>query len=329
MLSPPATLTSDDLARVLSDGWGLAVTSIDYLPVGFGSHHWRVAGAGAARWFVTADDLDRKQSTNEPAGTRLARLRAALATALDLRQCGASFVIAPIPTRAGEPLVLTDQEMGVALYPYVDGQSFSWGDFPTPAHRRGVLDLLIALHTAPAAARRHALADDFAVPHRDQLELALGHDGAGWRGGPYANRTAALLAGSEAKVRRLLASYDGLVRQAARWPGRAVLSHGEPHPGNTMLTPAGWVLIDWDTVLLAPPERDLWNLDPGDGSIIAAYSGATGTALLPPLLELYRIRWDVADIAADVSRLLGPHSGSLDDDKCWNLLRSLIGRLPG
>jgi Phosphotransferase enzyme family len=329
VLSPPECLTGDVLVRVLSDGWGLAVTSIDYRPVGFGSHHWEVAGVGPARWFVTADDLDRKQSANEPAGASFGRLRAALATALDLRECGASFVIAPIPTRAGEPLVLTDRGMGVALYPYVDGQSFSWGDFSTPAHRRGVLDLLIALHTAPAAARRHALADDFAVPYRDELELALDHDAAGWHGGPYASRAAALLAGNEAKIRRLLASYDDLVLQAGWRPGRMVLSHGEPHPGNTMLTSAGWVLIDWDTVLLAPPERDLWGLDPGDGSIIGAYADATGTTLLPPLLELYRIRWDITDIAAVVSRFLAPHSGSLDDDKCWDLLCSLIGRLPG
>jgi Phosphotransferase enzyme family len=329
VLSPPECLTSDALVKALSEGWGLKVTSVAYLPVGWGSHHWEVTDADAGRWFATADDLDRKQPASEAAGAPLGRLRAALATALGLREGGATFVIAPIPTRAGEPLVLTDQGMGLALYPYVDGQSFSWGDFSTPAHRRGVLDLLIALHTAPAAARQHARTDDFAVPHRDELELALGGDAAGWQGGPYASRAAALLAGNEATIRRLLASYDDLVLQAGRWPGRAVLTHGEPHPGNTMLTSAGWVLIDWDTVLLAPPERDLCRLDPGDGSILRAYADATGTTLLPPLLELYRIRWDVADIAADVSRFRGPHSGSLDDDKCWELLCSLIGCLPG
>jgi len=31
----------------------------------------------------------------------------------------------------------------------------------------------------------------------------------------------------------------------------------------------------------------------------------------------------------DASRFQGGHSGSLDDDKCWDLLRSLIGQLPG
>jgi len=111
---------------VLSDGWGLTAASIGYRAVGSGSHHWEVVGADAVRWFVTADDLSLLQSPCEPDAAAPGRLRAALATALELRDCGAAFVIAPVRTLAGEPLVLTDRRMGVALYPYVDGQSFTW-----------------------------------------------------------------------------------------------------------------------------------------------------------------------------------------------------------
>jgi spectinomycin phosphotransferase/16S rRNA (guanine(1405)-N(7))-methyltransferase len=329
VLTQPDGLADEALVGVLSDGWGLAVTAIDYRAVGFGSHHWEVIDADGVRWFVTVDDLDgKRQSVNEPEAAAFGRLRAALATAMDLRDSGAAFVVAPIPTLAGEPLVRMDRRFGVALYPYVDGQSYSWGAFPTPVHRRGVLDLIVALHTAPTAASRHAMADDFAVPHRDELELTSDHNGVRLQDGPYASLTSALLAENAERVRQLLARHDGLVKEIRGRPGRMVLTHGEPHPGNTMLTSAGWVLIDWDTVLLAPPERDLWSLDPGDGSVIGAYADATGTTPLPPTLELYRIRWDLADIAAYVSRFRGPHSGSLDDEQSWDELCSLIGRLP-
>ena len=329
MLTPPDGLTDDDVAQLLSDQWGLAIDSIGYRPVGFGSHHWQAVGTDQVRWFVTADELHvKRQSGGEPDAVAFGRLRAALATALALRDCGAGFVVAPVRTAAGEPLALAGGGMGVALYPYVDGQSFTWGDFSTPAHRRAVLDLILSLHAAPAAARRHALADDFAVPHRDELELACARGGTDGARGPYAAPAAALLAENAAKIRRLLGHYDRLVDDAGRQPGRTVLTHGEPHPGNTMLTPQGWVLIDWDTALLAPPERDLWSLDPGDGSVTAAYAEATGTPPLPQLLELYRIRWDIADIAADVSRFRAPHEGSPDDEKCWELLCSLIAGLP-
>jgi aminoglycoside phosphotransferase (APT) family kinase protein len=41
-----------------------------------------------------------------------------------------------------------------------------------------------------------------------------------------------------------------------------VLTHGEPHPGNLIQVGSRWMLVDWDTTLVAPPERDLWLLDP-------------------------------------------------------------------
>ncbi|MPZ79263.1 MAG: phosphotransferase [Actinophytocola sp.] len=46
-------------------------------------------------------------------------------------------------------------------------------------------------------------------------------------------------------------------RRTARSAGA---HHGEPHRGNTITTPNGVVLIDWDTTLIAAPERDLWAL---------------------------------------------------------------------
>ena len=94
-----------------------------------------------------------------------------------------------------------------------------------------------------------------------------------------------------------------------------------------MLTARGWVLVDWDTTLVAPPERDLWSLDPGDGSIWAAYAAATGVTPLPALLDLYRLRWDICDIAMDLSRFRRPHTGSAEDDKTWHLLDTLVAEL--
>jgi aminoglycoside phosphotransferase (APT) family kinase protein len=59
-----------------------------------------------------------------------------------------------------------------------------------------------------------------------------------------------------AGVSALLTAYDTLARQVAGHPDRFVVTHGEPHAGNVLLTRRGPVLVDWDTVLAAPPERD-------------------------------------------------------------------------
>jgi spectinomycin phosphotransferase/16S rRNA (guanine(1405)-N(7))-methyltransferase len=216
----------------------------------------------------------------------------------------------------------------VTVNPFVDGQSFEWGEFPDAEHRRAVLDFVVALHTAPAELRSLAMTDDFGIPFRDAIGALLDtHRDVGETPvadhGPYARPTAELLGKHAGTLRRLFERYDALVAAHASMSG-AVLTHGEPHPGNTMRTPDGWLLIDWDTALLAPPERDLWSLDPGDGSILAAYADATGVAPDAETLELYRLGWDLKDIAVDVARFRRPHGDTVDDRKTFELLRALV-----
>jgi hypothetical protein len=328
MLVPPDDLPEAALVSALRRSWGVTISSMEYRAVGWGSHHWEVVDTAGSRWFVTVDDLDKRRlSGGEPRAAALGRLRASLAAARDLRDCGRSFVVAPVPTGDGEPLARVSHRgdrFAVAFYPFVEGQSFEWGELTSPGHRLGVLGLVAAVHTAPAAARRHALPDDFAVPCRDELEAACDPARETTDCGPYALPTSLLVQQNAASIRRLVARYDDLVRQARAQPAHAVLTHGEVHPGNTMLTADGWVLIDWDTALVAPPERDLWNLDPGDGTILDAYATATGVIPQPLLLDLYRLRWDITDLAMDVGRFRQPHAGSAEDGKCWELLSSLI-----
>jgi aminoglycoside phosphotransferase (APT) family kinase protein len=361
VLTPPPDLDERRLRAVLAEHWHLTATTMDYRPVGFGSHHWRTVDAADRHWFVTVDELEHKRHREaEPLSVAFARLRAALATSIDLRDAlrhapdGASpastrpgstsrpspdgghlstephgtgpavdFVSAPEATREGEPAAGMDERFGVAVYPFIEGRSFEFDGAFTVEHRAAILDLLVAVHTAPPSAGQRAMVDDFTVPHRDALEAAL--QGAGVPDhGPYTRATSNLVLEHAGPIRRLLERYDTL---AARSPTPRVLTHGEPHPGNTMLTAHGWILIDWDTALLAPPERDLWSLDPGDGSILAAYAEATGVSAQPAALELYRLSWDLAELAVDVARFRRRHTGNRDDDACWHNLSTFVAGL--
>ncbi|MFC6021029.1 phosphotransferase [Plantactinospora solaniradicis] len=325
MLTPPDGLPDDALRSALGQEWGLDVASLTYRPVGFGSHHWEILDTGQVRWFVTVDELEvKRHSLDEPLDAAFGRLRAALGTAARLREHGHPYVVAPVPTRDGEPLARLSNRFGVSLHRYVDGQSFEWGEFGTPAQRYAVLDLVIALHRTPDAVRCGALVDDFAIAHRDELESSLHGTGDVDDLGPYARPAADLLVEYAAPVRRLLARYDALVAAARAEPSRLVLTHGEPHPGNIIRAGDDWLLIDWETVLLAPPERDLWIVGAGDDSVLGAYADATGTAPLAPMLELYRIRWHLNDIAIEVSRFRSRHGGDAGDDESWKILCSVL-----
>ncbi|GGM17053.1 phosphotransferase [Dactylosporangium sucinum] len=313
MLTPPRELPDDALASLLVHEWGLTVKSLTYRPVGFGSHHWELVDTSGSRWFVTVD---------EPADP--ARLRASLAVAADLHVTGHTFAVAPVPTLRSETM-LTSGPFAIAVYPFVDGTSFEWNAFAGPEHRQATLDMIIQLHTAPPVVRRHARVDDFAVPHRDEVEQALKRPGPDC--GPYAAAAADLLAAHREPLRRLLARYDELVLESRAEPVRAVLTHGEPHSGNTMRTPTGWRLIDWDTVLISPPERDLWLIEPGDGSIFTAYAEATGVLVRPSTIMLFQLRWALADIAVEVRRFRRPHTGTSDDADGWEILCSVLARI--
>jgi aminoglycoside phosphotransferase (APT) family kinase protein len=328
VLAPPDDLPEALLTSALGRWWGLAVTSAEYRAVGWGSHHWDVADAAGSRWFVSADDLEQKGlSDTEPLAVRFARLRASLATACDLRDCGLALVVAPVLTGCGEPVVRVGGRFAVAVYPFVEGQAFDWGEFSSREHRLAVAALVAAVHTAPPAASRHTLADDFALPQRDALEAACDPAREAPNCGPYAQAASLLLRPHAAPVRRLLGRYDELAGRARAMPDRIVLTHGEPHAGNTMLTSAGWVLIDWDTALVAPPERDLWDLGGGDPAVLESYARSTGISPLPWLLDLYRLRWDLTDLALYASEFRRPHAGTPNDDRSWELLCSLVRRV--
>jgi hypothetical protein len=327
VLVAPGDLEETALADALLSGWGIAAASLAYLAVGWGSHHWDVADSAGRRWFVTVDELENKRvSDAESLAAGLGRLRASLRSALALQEAGLDFVVAPRPARltddAGEPALRFGGRFAVSVYPFTEGQSFDWGSW-TPGVRSAVLAMVAAVHLAPPAACREARAEDFGVPFLGQVEAVLaGRQPA--EAGPYTQPLVRLLREYAAPVSRRLEEYQGLVAAARQRPGRDVLTHGEPHPGNAMLTSGGWRLIDWDTALVAPPERDLWALDPGDGSALDGYAAATGVTPAPELIELYRVKWDIGELAYDAARFLRPHSGSAEDGKAWELLSSLV-----
>jgi aminoglycoside phosphotransferase (APT) family kinase protein len=321
VLTRPRGLSDELLTQALRTSWNLEPVTTEYCPLGFGSHHWHVAANGGSAWFVTVDDLTtRLRAATDTWDAAYQRLRKALRTARALSDTGAGFVVAPVRTTSGDVLTRIGVEYAIAVYPHVRGQAGRWGDTMTPADRQAILSLLTQVHAAPRAAWDGAGRDDFLLAGADHLRNALGDLTRGWDGGPYAEPARRLLARHARDLDTMLARRDRLAGQARAQPERLVLTHGEPHPGNFIRTGRQWMLIDWDTVLLAPPERDLWHLDPGDGSIAVSYRALTGREILPSALDLYRQTWVLADIASSVTRLRGEHGDTGDDRMEWEIL---------
>jgi spectinomycin phosphotransferase len=300
----------------LGDGWGLDVEEIRYLAVGFGSYHWDVTDAAARRHFVTVDDLDAKGWLGHDRESAFDGLRAAFDVALALRrEAGLPFVVAPTPAAGGETVRRASARHSVALFPFVDGRA-GFGGERTAAERADVVRLLADLHGATWAVRPFARRRHLTLPYRPQLEAALDELDRPWSGGPFSEPVRGLLADNATDLWEQLRAFDQLAREVNATAGDFVVTHGEPHTGNVLLGAGQALLVDWDTVGLAPPERDLC-LVGGDAGELALYTDLTGRRVDPAAVDLYRRRWELDDIGAFTNVLRSAHSRTGDTEKAW------------
>ena len=87
------------------------------------------------------------------------------------------------------------------------------------------------------------------------------------------------------------------------------------------------MLIDWDTVGLAPPERDLWSLATETGDELRRYTELTGRPVDPAAIELYRVRWDLDDLSCFVRDLRAPHRRTPGTEHAWQALQTIITQI--
>jgi len=117
-----------------------------------------------------------------------------------------------------------------------------------------------------------------------------------------------------------VAGYDEMVDRVAARPGRMVVTHGEPHAGNVLATAAGLRLLDWESTLLAPPERDLWVLAASAPWILDEYPGEVDR----DALDLYRLWYDLSEIGGYLALFRAPHADTADAAESWTNLEFFL-----
>jgi spectinomycin phosphotransferase len=313
----PADIRDSDVAAALDHQWALTVQDLSYLPVGFGGYHWLAVDQSGSRWFVTVSDLAAPWVPDLPMAMQTAAWLAAKA--------GLEFVVAPVPTSAGQIVGSLDRRHALTLFPYVDVAPGHFEDPIDGRDRAAIIDLLATLHTA--------IPEDVQVPTRplelvtrQAIDQALASLDVPWNSGPYAEEGRDLLALYERPLRQAFARFDGLLDRVRSAGGPYVITHGEPHPGNLLRTRTGLCLVDWDMTALARPERDLWWVI-SDDEDAARYSWRTGWTVNQDALELYRLRWRLEDAAEFLSEIRGPHQQTADTLVYWTGLQETLKSL--
>ena len=314
MQSLPDGFDIERLPGLLQTGWGITPAQVTYAPLGFGSYHWIVEAETGLRFFVTVDDLDDKPWLGSTRDTAYDGLVLAFDTSLTLHSDQMlEFVVAPIPGLSGVGVLRVADRYALSVYPYVDGVAGEFGGELDPDRRTAVVDLLARLHRASPLQVRPRVDVPFA--DRASLEKAVSEPGAGWSPGPYSGPAHLWLREHAAGLRRRLDEFDRLQGSLSGRP--LTITHGEPHPGNMLSAAGGLLLIDWDTVALAPPERDLWLVHDPEGAALGEYEERTGYRADHQLLSMYRLAWDLSDVAAYLAVLRSARVRTADTEEAW------------
>ena len=283
MREPPSAIDTDDLLAVVRSEWDAGVVRAEHVPLGFGAHHWAGYDESRPVLFVTFDRLQPARSAED--------LEAAYTGAIALCRAGLDFVLAPLPSRSGSPIVRFS-DGAVSCTPWQQGKS------------GGELDVA---WTNDALTRLHAVAPPEGIPRwkplvaRDFAAAVERRAEQPWGPGPYADTARNAVRDHLAALDRWVARYHELATHARRRPW--VVTHGEPHSDNQLLTRRGRFLLDWESLMLAPPERDLGVLLDAGAQVDAE----------PEMIEMFDLQWRLDEIQQYVTWFAAEHQGTEDD----------------
>jgi spectinomycin phosphotransferase len=281
MLEKP-NLTDEAIIACLRDSYSIPVTGIEFLPVGNDATAWvyRVRTDDKNSYFlkVKAEDI------YEPA----------VAVPCYLKVQGIEQVVAPLLTRT-ERLWERIDEFSLILYPFIEG-SMGMQIGLTERQWTELGTALKKIHSTqlPAELAEQVQRETFVSRWADvvrQLHVAI-------REREFESRVvralAALWKTKAAEITQIVDRTEQLGQRLQRQARAFVLCHTDIHTANVLLDGAGRMfIVDWDTPLLAPKERDLMFVD---ASAEAFWKGYGQADIDPVALAYYRYEWVVQEI---------------------------------
>ena len=237
-----------ELKAILEAEYGFSISGISPAPRQFVAETFYVDAEGGARYFCKVVEKPLFVPT----------IIAGLPALAELHGLGQERIGYPI-RKAGGGLYAQRGRQIVVLYNRIDApQSYGY-DFFTLGSLLGEIHALTPRITAKIPA------ESFRFDHRalfeDQFATAL----AGRDGGELNREFQRVMQAHEEQIRGDFALLNTLVDQIDPSEFDLVLTHGDAGGNVLVKSPTDIYIVDWDEILLAPKERDLWVLkhEPG------------------------------------------------------------------
>jgi len=296
----------------LTENYGLKVVDLSFLPIG------NDVNSGAFR--VRADSTDTHYYLKLRRGPFD---QASVAVPAFLADGGSTHVIPPLPTR-GHELQAHLRPFTLVLYPFVEGRNaFQIPLTPSLWTELGVA--LKGLHSTvlPAAVQALLPRESFSVPSLRVVTHLLARIERETFQEPTAATLAEFIKSKRDVIRLIVRRAESLAHVLGMDDETFVPCHVlvDGH--------GGLFLVDWDTLVLAPKERDLMFIGAGVGGAwnqreeaILFYQGYGQAPVDHRALDYYRSERIVEDIAAYGEEILLTDAGGQDRGRGFKKFRA-------
>lgn len=286
-------LNDQEIIQCLLDAYELKVDQISFLPLGadFNTAVYRVTANDKTDYFLKLRGGDFCD--------------ASVVVAKCLSQLGLKHVIPPLTTKSGEYWTNLNS-FKVILYPYIDGRNAveeklsdqQWIQFGTAIKKLHTTDI-------PKAINIHVPQETFSSKWCDTVTSFLDHIENEKFDDSIAAQTALFLKSKSDLIFSLIKHVEELRSILQDQPLEYVLCHADIHGWNLLIDGNNDLyLIDWDTLILAPKERELMFIGAGiwDSGCTPAeekslfYKGYGETEISQDAICYYRLDRIIQDI---------------------------------
>lgn len=318
MLEKP-DLTDENIITYLDNEYGLKIEEITFLPLG--------ADLNTAVYRVVADD-------ETPYFVKLRRGdfdEATVAVPKFLSDQGIKQIIPSLTTQTGQLWASLDP-FKVILYPFVEGHN----GFEVNISDKQRIEFGTALkkfHAAdiPSVLTNSIRREVFSHQWREIVKLFLERIESEPFYEPVAGKLAAFLKAQREKILELINRAERLALTLQSQPPKFILCHGDIHAWNLLIDVNDKLfLVDWDTLVFAPKERDLMFVGAGLGGNghslkeeeTLFYQGYGPTQIDPIGIAYYRYERIIEDIAVYCEQIFLSDEGGEDREQSLEYLMS-------
>lgn len=307
----PLEINQEELLHKLNSKYDIGATDIDFVPKGEASWVYIVRKHKNNQWLLKVHKAKNLSSTRF-------RILHDLYT-----KAGIENITHPIPNKENS-LEFKLKGYPTALFNYIEGKTAIEQPL-TEKHYEKLGELLGQIHRAKKVIN-YAVKEDFNVPKEEFLSV-IDYLENSRTASTTQQEAINLLKPIQSRLLRQLENLKKLEATLQNSPPDFVLCHGEPSPGNIMVTPNNKVyLIDWDEPIMAPKEKDLLFFDKTLTPLLRGYAKYSNDRRInKTAVDFYKHAWNIAEIADWGNRLfLNPSTNNEETSHALSQLKHFL-----